>query len=216
VLKNKAQSSIAPHAMYYTASRDCMLQMLTFFNRATYPVYNSPVFLHRMAKRFLIMLLTGMLTYPLYVGAAEPGSPAPKSRPRIEQHPSPDDRNRMRRELNNETEQAYPDRDQVENRREQMRERLQERFNRADVHNDRAISREEANRTMPGMARHFDQIDTNRDGTISREELRAARERLRDQHQAPAEEGSPQAEPMPRKPLRPQLRGNNAPPPEGQ
>ena len=46
---------------------------------------------------------------------------------------------------------------------------------------DGALSREEAAKTMPRFSRHFDEADTNRDGVVTREELRAFRERRRQQ-----------------------------------
>ncbi len=76
--------------------------------------------------------------------------------------------------------QAYPDREQVESRRKQMRARMREKLQRADQNGDGSISRAEAERDLPGVARHFDQIDVNRDGIISRDELRAAREKRRE------------------------------------
>jgi len=49
-----------------------------------------------------------------------------------------------------------------------------ERFSSADANKDGKLTREEADKGMPGIARRFDQIDTNRDGTISKEEMAAA------------------------------------------
>ena len=59
--------------------------------------------------------------------------------------------------------------------RAEMQARVQERFNRADTNGDGKLTREEAQKGMPGVARHFDQIDANKDGVVTMEELQAAR-----------------------------------------
>jgi hypothetical protein len=40
------------------------------------------------------------------------------------------------------------------------------------------LSREEAQKGMPMIARNFDAIDTNKDGQVSKEELQAFREKM--------------------------------------
>jgi len=67
--------------------------------------------------------------------------------------------------------------------REDANNRFQERWQRADRNGDGRISRQDAARHMPGVARHFDEIDTNHDGVVTQDEVRAfqqrrARERL--------------------------------------
>ena len=59
--------------------------------------------------------------------------------------------------------------------RAEMQARQTERFKRADANNDGKLTREEARKGMPGVARNFDQIDTNKDGFLSPDELKAAR-----------------------------------------
>ena len=49
---------------------------------------------------------------------------------------------------------------------------LDEQFTRADSNADGLLSRDEAGKSMPRVARYFDAIDANHDGGISREELR--------------------------------------------
>lgn len=44
---------------------------------------------------------------------------------------------------------------------------------------DRGMSRDEAARAMPRASKHFDEMDLDRDGTVSREEIRAFREKRR-------------------------------------
>ena len=59
--------------------------------------------------------------------------------------------------------------------RAEMKARSEERFKRADTNGDGKLTREEAQKGMPGVARHFDQIDANKDGVITKDELEAAR-----------------------------------------
>ncbi len=57
-----------------------------------------------------------------------------------------------------------------------------ERLKAADTDKDGQISRAEAEKSLPFLAKHFDQIDTNKDGKISPDELKAAREKIRWHH----------------------------------
>ena len=59
--------------------------------------------------------------------------------------------------------------------RAEMQAQSQARFKKADVNGDGKLTREEAQKGMPGVARHFDAIDTNKDGVITLEEMQAAR-----------------------------------------
>ncbi len=86
-------------------------------------------------------------------------------------------RRRLREELINYSRLAYPDRDQVEERRRLMHDRMEERLNNAEKTGVGSITRSEAQLRMPRLARQFDQIDTNGDGVITREEIQAARDR---------------------------------------
>ncbi len=51
----------------------------------------------------------------------------------------------------------------------------EERFKRADANKDGRLTREEAQKGMPVVARNFNQIDANKDGVVTREEIEAAR-----------------------------------------
>lgn len=53
--------------------------------------------------------------------------------------------------------------------------RLTERFNQADSDRNGALSRLEAEKAMPGIARRFDALDANRDGQVTVDEVVAAR-----------------------------------------
>ncbi len=135
------------------------------------------------------------------------GNTPPESR--LEQRMGPDERARMHRELNDDLGKSYPDRDQVESRRQMMHERMRERLRQADENGDGTISRAEADRSMPGIARNFDRIDSNGDGTITREEMKTAREKLREirqQRQAERQNGNPRP---PAGDGRPRNRGGN-------
>ena len=58
--------------------------------------------------------------------------------------------------------------------RAEMQANRDERFKQADVNKDGKLTREEAQKGLPRVARRFDQIDTNKDGVITKEELDAA------------------------------------------
>jgi hypothetical protein len=54
-----------------------------------------------------------------------------------------------------------------------------ERFKHADTDGDGMISRAEAEKNAPRLAKRFDQIDANKDGKLTQDELRAYRETKR-------------------------------------
>jgi hypothetical protein len=58
--------------------------------------------------------------------------------------------------------------------RAEVRAQSQERFKKADANGDGRLSRDEAAKGMPMVARHFDHIDTNKDGVVTMEELQAS------------------------------------------
>jgi len=59
--------------------------------------------------------------------------------------------------------------------RAEAQARARERFKKADANGDGRLSREEAQKSMPQLARDFDRIDANKDGLVTLEELEAAR-----------------------------------------
>lgn len=96
-------------------------------------------------------------------------------RPRANERLRSEERRKLRGELDDYA-RKYPDREQLDERRRMMLERMQERLRAADGIG--AITRSEAQLRMPKLARYFDQIDTNDDGVITREELDVAHARL--------------------------------------
>lgn len=71
--------------------------------------------------------------------------------------------------------------------RARMQERAQARFSQADLNGDGALSRDEAEKGVPGIAHRFYRLDANQDGQVTPDELQAARkarhERRMDQRQ---------------------------------
>jgi len=59
--------------------------------------------------------------------------------------------------------------------RAEMQARMQKRFSAADTNKDGKLSREEAQKGMPVVARNFDRIDANKDGVVTLDEIEAAR-----------------------------------------
>ena len=98
----------------------------------------------------------------------------------LEQRLTPEERQELYQDLQNQTEAAYSDHAQIESRRKVMRERMPERLQQADTDNDNSVSRIEAEENMPGLAKYFDQIDFNHDGVITLEEMQAEDERRRE------------------------------------
>lgn len=101
-----------------------------------------------------------------------------EERQKLEEKLPPEARRRLREVLNAYSRQAYPDGEQVEERRRLMHDRMQERLNNADKNGVGSISRSEAQLRMPRLARQFDQIDLNGDNIITRDEMQVARDRL--------------------------------------
>lgn len=50
-------------------------------------------------------------------------------------------------------------------------QKMQERLKAADTNADGKISRDEANASLPGMAKNFDTLDKNKDGFITKDEM---------------------------------------------
>ena len=59
--------------------------------------------------------------------------------------------------------------------RKEHQARAADHFKKSDADGNGSLSRAEAEKDMPRLARHFDMIDTHKDGQLSQEELSAAR-----------------------------------------
>ena len=66
-----------------------------------------------------------------------------------------------------------------EKMRVEMRAKAEQRWTEADKDDDNALSREEAQASMPGLAERFEQFDSNGDGRIARDEMHNVRMKKR-------------------------------------
>jgi hypothetical protein len=112
----------------------------------------------------------------------------------LEEKLPPEARKRLREVLDSYSRQAYPDGEQLAERRRLMHDRMQERLNNADKNGVGSISRSEAQLRMPRLARQFDQIDTNGDNIVTREEMQAARDRAAMEKRETARADNPSAD----------------------
>jgi Ca2+-binding EF-hand superfamily protein len=62
-----------------------------------------------------------------------------------------------------------------EKMRVEMRAKAEQRWTEADKDGDGALTREEAQASMPGLAERFEQFDSNSDGKIARDEMHNVR-----------------------------------------
>jgi hypothetical protein len=99
----------------------------------------------------------------------------------LEQHLEADERKRIHHELDDYSSKAYPDREQMEERRQKMRDRLKQ----VDMDDNGVITREEAEQRMPGLAQRFDEVDTDSDGSVDYAEIMAA-EKMREMREQQA------------------------------
>ncbi|MDI1310007.1 MAG: EF-hand domain-containing protein [Methylotenera sp.] len=97
---------------------------------------------------------------------------------------SPENREKIRKALDDYAKSVDQDHDRIEERRRIMQESLKERFLDADNDNDGTIDRQEATEKLPQIARLFSQVDTNQDGVISLEELEDAQSRAAERRSA--------------------------------
>lgn len=57
----------------------------------------------------------------------------------------------------------------------EIKAQAEQRFKKADANRDGRLTREEAQKGMPAVARRFDAVDADRDGVVTMEELLAPR-----------------------------------------
>jgi Ca2+-binding EF-hand superfamily protein len=68
-----------------------------------------------------------------------------------------------------------------EKMRVEMRAKAEQRWKEADKDGDGALTREEAQASMPGLAERFEKFDSNGDGKIARDEMHNVRMKKRKQ-----------------------------------
>ena len=92
---------------------------------------------------------------------------------------------------------AAPTPEQMEKRRAEMKQRFEAEFKKADSDGDGALSKAEAEKSMPRLAKDFDAIDTNKDGKLTQDEIRTHMEaRMAERHKSMQGKGAPSPEQM--------------------
>lgn len=91
---------------------------------------------------------------------------------------SPENREKLRKALDEYAKAVDRDHQQIEDRRRAMQESIEARFFDADNDGDGTIDRQEATEKLPQVARLFSQIDINQDNVISLDELVEAQARI--------------------------------------
>jgi hypothetical protein len=97
---------------------------------------------------------------------------------------SPENREKLRRALNDYARSVDPDHMQIEERRRAMQDSIKTRFLEADSDADGTVDRLEATEKLPQIARHFNGVDINQDGLISLDELQVAQARISERRKA--------------------------------
>ncbi|MDO9366557.1 MAG: EF-hand domain-containing protein [Methylotenera sp.] len=97
---------------------------------------------------------------------------------------SPENRERLRKALEDYARAVDPSHDQIEERRRAMKKSIEARFLDADNDNDGTLDRQEATEKLPQIARHFSSVDTNQDNLISLDELLDAQARILERRKA--------------------------------
>ncbi len=97
---------------------------------------------------------------------------------------SPEERMRLRMDLNHYSRTSDPIHSQIQDRRRSMSKGIQERFFRADKDNDNLLSRQEVVDSLPQVARHYNQVDLDADGFISITELMEYQNKLVERQRA--------------------------------
>jgi uncharacterized membrane protein len=97
---------------------------------------------------------------------------------------SPENREKLRKALDDYAKSVDRDHEQIEERRRAMRASIEARFLDADNDGDGTIDRQEATEKLPQIARLFSQVDVNQDNVISLEELEQAQTRILERRRA--------------------------------
>lgn len=97
---------------------------------------------------------------------------------------SPENREKLRRALDDYARSVDQNHDQIEESRRAMQESIERRFLDADSDGDGSVNRQEATEKLPQIARHFNQVDTNQDEAITIDELEDAQARILERRKA--------------------------------
>jgi hypothetical protein len=97
---------------------------------------------------------------------------------------SPENREKLRKALDDYAKSVDRDHEQIEERRRAMKASIEARFLDADNDGDGTIDRQEATEKLPQIARLFSQVDANQDNVISLEELEEAQTHILERRKA--------------------------------
>jgi len=97
---------------------------------------------------------------------------------------SPENREKLRKALEDYSRSVDQDHEQIESRRRAMWASMEARFLDADNDGDGTIDRQEATEKLPQVARQFSQIDINQDNVISLNELEEAQNRQQERRKS--------------------------------
>ena len=102
----------------------------------------------------------------------------------LEHNFSPEDRARLRKALTDFAKNNDPEHNQIEQKRKEMQDNVQARFNDCNKDNDDSLDREETTLCLPQVARHFNYVDIDENNVITIEELELAQAKSHERKRA--------------------------------
>jgi hypothetical protein len=105
----------------------------------------------------------------------------------LEQNFSPEDRARLRKALADYAKNTDPEHNQIEQKRQEMKESIAKRFDECNQDNDDTLDRKEATLCLPQVARHFSYVDVDGNNLITLEELFLAQAKSEERRKVAAE-----------------------------